>query len=1090
MADGKVVIAVDVDGKEVTVLNNNLDQLEGKGNKASGSIKNMAISLGLVKVASAAIDVLKSSLDGAISRFDTMEKYPKVMSALGFSTDESSESVNRLADGIDGLPTRLDEVVSTAQRMTAVTGNLDKSTDATIALNNAMLASGASTADASRGMDQYIQMLSTGQVDLQSWKTLQETMPIGLQKTAEAMGFVGETAQRDLYGALKDGEITFNDFQNKLIELGTGTGELAELAKLNSEGIATSFSNLKNSTVKGLANVITAIDELSQATTGKTIASNLDSLKVIVNKTFDVIIASIKATEPVIKIFIELLKMTISVAKPLTPVLYGLVAAFVAFKVLSSINSLFATTNELFRIAALSGKALTLTTKAHMVAQVADTNATKADVLAKSAQNGAVKLSTLLIGLLSGGISVNTVVTTIATAATTAFSTAIKIMTGPIGIAVAVIGALVTATVALVKWFNKETAEAKKLNAEQEKLVSSTQELNDGVESSAKSRKESISSVESNSGAYKDLISQLDELTKKEHKTDADKKMIKSTVEELNESIDGLNLAYDEEAGRLNTSTDLINKRVEAMAEQEKANEAQSQLTEILKEQHEVEAKLSETNALREEWNQKLEDGSVKSREHKNAIAELDEQDKALTDTLSGLKTEQEETQATIQSATEAVTQATQDGVFNQIVSYETLTEAQQKLVDDISSGYEDLKSTTTNAFDAIEQKTAISMEEMAANLENNRVATEQWADNLKILAERGVDDGLLQTLRDGGPEMAAQTAELVNRSDEELAYLNDVYKENADSALDQYAKAHNLEDTDIPNAIKNMIDGQKATMKQEIDAADFSEIGKNVAKGAADGVKDGTPDVEKSSKDMGKKTSDAFKDELEIHSPSRKFMRYGKFLDDGLAQGITLGQIVVLSAMKKMANAIDREMQQIVNAAKQTSNRIPQAFNSLPNQMNNVGMQAMYGLANGIYSSSAVAINAAQSVADRIKSTIQGALDIHSPSRWMRDEIGRRIPQGVALGIDEYADTAYRALNSLGSGLKKSITPEKAIDVSGMWVASGGNQVTNHSNTTKTINNQPQITMHVAWEGKEDIRRTMEQIAFITSVDERGGLE
>ena len=63
MADGKIVIAVDVDGKQVSVLNKNLDQLEGKSSKAGASIKNMAVSMGLVKVAGAAFKVLANSLD-------------------------------------------------------------------------------------------------------------------------------------------------------------------------------------------------------------------------------------------------------------------------------------------------------------------------------------------------------------------------------------------------------------------------------------------------------------------------------------------------------------------------------------------------------------------------------------------------------------------------------------------------------------------------------------------------------------------------------------------------------------------------------------------------------------------------------------------------------------------------------------------------------------------------------------------------------------------------------------------------------------------------------------------------------------------
>ena len=184
MADGKIVIAVDVNGNEVSVLNKDLDQLEGKSAKAGTSIKSMVTALGLAKVAGAAINVLKSSLDSAISRFDTMQKFPKVMDALGFSASDSKKSIDSLSEGIDGLPTKLDDVVASTQQMTAITGDLKRSTKTVLALNNAFLASGASADDASRGTQQYNQMLSTGTVDLESWKTLQETMPLALQKNS------------------------------------------------------------------------------------------------------------------------------------------------------------------------------------------------------------------------------------------------------------------------------------------------------------------------------------------------------------------------------------------------------------------------------------------------------------------------------------------------------------------------------------------------------------------------------------------------------------------------------------------------------------------------------------------------------------------------------------------------------------------------------------------------------------------------------------------------------------------------------------------------------------------------------------------
>ena len=301
MADGKVVIDVILNDGSVAKGIANIDGIGKSGERAGLGIGKMVTALGLVKVASAALGVVNSSLDSAISRFDTMQKFPKVMAALGFSSEDSSKSIKKLSDGIDGLPTKLDDVVASTQQLTSITGDLDKSTNTVLALNNAFLASGASTEDANRGMQQYNQMLSSGTVDLESWKTLQETMPLALQKTAEAMGFVGKSAQRDLYAALKNGTVTFDQFQDKLIELGTGTGTLAGLAKENSLGIATSFNNLKNAVAKNMANVITKVDEITKKMTGKTIAQNVDSLKVVINNVFKSIIDNMDNVIPYIE---------------------------------------------------------------------------------------------------------------------------------------------------------------------------------------------------------------------------------------------------------------------------------------------------------------------------------------------------------------------------------------------------------------------------------------------------------------------------------------------------------------------------------------------------------------------------------------------------------------------------------------------------------------------------------------------------------------------------------------------------------------------------------------------------------------------
>lgn len=133
MADGKVKIQIEVDGKEVDVASKSLDNLEDSGHKAgsgakqaeeglkgvgqestkaSGSVKKFVTSLGLVAIGAMAFKTLKASMDDAITRFDTLNKFPKVLQALGVSAEDSKKAMTRLSDGIDGLPTKLNDIAS------------------------------------------------------------------------------------------------------------------------------------------------------------------------------------------------------------------------------------------------------------------------------------------------------------------------------------------------------------------------------------------------------------------------------------------------------------------------------------------------------------------------------------------------------------------------------------------------------------------------------------------------------------------------------------------------------------------------------------------------------------------------------------------------------------------------------------------------------------------------------------------------------------------------------------------------------------------------------------------------------------------
>lgn len=246
-------------------------------------VKSIVAGVGITKVIGASVNVLSSSLDGAINRFDTMQSYPKVMKSLGFSVERSQKSVAKLNQSVQGLPTSLADVVTTSKSLSAVTGNIDKATDTTIALNHAFLASGSSSEDASRGLQQYSQMLAKGSVDIQSWRTLQETMAPALTKVAKKLGITSGNAN-ELYEALKNGTITFDEFNDAMIECDTETGGFAESALEASKGVKTSMTNIKSAVENLEQGFMSAMNNMMKS---KALGGLVDNLEKIKSKIYD-----------------------------------------------------------------------------------------------------------------------------------------------------------------------------------------------------------------------------------------------------------------------------------------------------------------------------------------------------------------------------------------------------------------------------------------------------------------------------------------------------------------------------------------------------------------------------------------------------------------------------------------------------------------------------------------------------------------------------------------------------------------------------------------------------------------------------------
>lgn len=342
--------------KQMSGFSNDTEKSNKKAGASFGAIvKGSFVGSAALGVVSSALGVVKNSVGNAVNRFDTLTAYPKIMKQMGFSTQDTNKSIDVLKKGIDGLPTSLQDITKSSQSFATLTGSASSGAKTAIALNDAFIASGAGAADASRGVEQYSQMLASGKVDMVGWRSLQETMPASLNKVAAAFGFAGKTATKDLYGALQSGQITMDQLNNKFIELDGGANGFANTARTASGGIGTSFTNMKNAVTNGLASMLETIDSSLKANGMGGFAKIFDQAKVAIQASFTAINGTIVAVMPtvvgVVQGIVSAIQSAISFIQSnsnwLMPLTVGIASFVGSFQAITGAMSAFSQLNEI-----------------------------------------------------------------------------------------------------------------------------------------------------------------------------------------------------------------------------------------------------------------------------------------------------------------------------------------------------------------------------------------------------------------------------------------------------------------------------------------------------------------------------------------------------------------------------------------------------------------------------------------------------------------------------------------------------------------------------------------------------------------------
>lgn len=339
-----------------------INDITSKTKSGGATVKNIVAGLGITKLVTKAFDVIRSSMDGAISRLDTMNNFPKVMSNLGIGAKESQKAIDKLSEGLQGIPTTLDAGALAVQRFTSKNGDVQKSADIFLAVNDAILAGGASTQIQESALEQLSQAYAKGKMDMMEWRTLQTAMPAQLKQVASAMGLTTDQLGEMLRTG-DDTEKVFDEFVDTIVRMDKtgvkGFKSLKEQARNATGGIQTSIVNMKTAIARGVAGMIQEFDKVLKKKGFGSISENITKL----GKQAESLLKNIGKALPNV---IDVLGKAIDILIKFAPAIIGITTAITGYKVAMGIattaTNLFNSVLALNPIVAITAGIVGLTT--------------------------------------------------------------------------------------------------------------------------------------------------------------------------------------------------------------------------------------------------------------------------------------------------------------------------------------------------------------------------------------------------------------------------------------------------------------------------------------------------------------------------------------------------------------------------------------------------------------------------------------------------------------------------------------------------------------------------------------------------------
>ena len=532
-------------------------------------------------------------------------------------------------------------------------------------------------------------------------------------------------------------------------------------------------------------------------------------------------------------------------------------------------------------------------------------------------------------------------------------------------------GKLNMATEEMDKYINS-MVETKKAEVRQEKLAESIDKVVD-----AEIARDEVEA------AQKETQEKLEEIERK--RTEALK-----AVEQKNKEAEKAQEAYNEAIQEGNVDTTELYRRmndqseatVEYRGEIVSVSEALEQMAE---DEWELQNVQEENKESLEALNEKIDEANKELEpyiESQQAAAD------ALDKTTDSLKQNEEAAQYSITTAGQ------------ELEAYNALAQGQQELAVQVTNSVLTMQNSVTgalesqmNMFEEFDAGAEISTSKLLENMESQIVGVQQWEQNLAALADKGINQDLLQHLAEMGPQGSAYVQAFVNMSAEDFARANDLWGQSVEikGMTDQWGQ-------ELTQGVGELAAGGTEAWNNLAQAMNMqaTESGGYVVQGLVTGMKNAAKDLEAAGKETGDSLLKTIDTSLGVASPSKKTMQSGNYVGQGLAIGITMssGLVAVASAAiaASVVNAVDRGLN------KETFVQY--------------GTRISSGIAQGIAQSQHLAVAAAANAALAAAQAAKRKLEINSPSRVFR-RLGQGTMEGFALGIQDGEDMARKTVTN-----------------------------------------------------------------------------